>query len=318
LEGLFQEDGAGRTIQKKKTPFPSNWKPELDVTEELDDKKVSRFRQLIGILRWAVELGRLDIYYEVSVLSQFQAMPREGHLEAAYHMFGYLKGKQKVSMVFDWRFPDVDESVFQSGFDWEQFYGKLEEEIPSGMPTPHGYPVGIFCFVDSNHAGNVVTRRSHTGIIIYVNKAPILWFSKRQNTVETSTFGSEFIAMRIAKEMIVSLRYKLRMFGIPLDGPANVYCDNEGVVKNTSIPQSVLHKKHLSVAYHAIREAVAAGIMRVGKEDTETNLADILTKVLVQARRNKLLGRILYGPFYDPDDFPEVEGSRKKRRLNED
>jgi hypothetical protein len=66
------------------------------------------------------------------------------------------------------------------------------------------------CFVDADHAGCRVTRRSHTGIIIFVNRAPILWYSKRQNTVESSTFGSEFVAMRIAIEMIECLRYKLR------------------------------------------------------------------------------------------------------------
>ena len=120
-------------------------------------------------------------------------------------------------------------------------------------------------FVDSNHAGNVVTRRSHTGVLMFINGAPVIWCSERQNTVESSTFGSEFIAMRIARDMIVSLRCKLRMFGVPIEGPANVFCDNEGVVKNTSIPQSVLNKKHLSIACHAVGEAAAAGILRVGK-----------------------------------------------------
>ena len=81
-------------------------------------------------------------------------------------------------------------------------------------------------------------------ILIYVQNAPIVWYSKRQNTVVTlSSFGSEFIAMRIAKEMIVALPYKLRMFGVPLAGPTNIFCDNNGVVKNASIPQSTLLKK---------------------------------------------------------------------------
>jgi hypothetical protein len=79
------------------------------------------------------------------------------------------------------------------------------------------------------------------------------------------SFGRKFIALRIAKEMIVALRYKLRMFGVPVHGPANVFCDNNWVVKNTSIPQSMLQKKHNAINYHAICEAVAAGIMRVGK-----------------------------------------------------
>jgi hypothetical protein len=317
---LYDEDGTGRTIQKKKTPLPIGWKPELDVTKELNDAMVSKFRQLIGILRWAVELGRVDVLHETAVLSQFQALPREGHLEAAYHLFGYLKAKDKVKMGFDYRQPDIDETAFKHDCDWEPFYGEVEEELPTKMPKAYGYAVTTHVFVDSNHAGNMVTRRSHTGILIFVNKAPVMWFSKRQNTVETSTFGSEFVAMKIAKEMIVALRYKLRMFGIPIEGPTNVYCDNEGVVKNTSIPESVLGKKHLSIAYHAVREAVAAGIMRVAKENTLTNLADLFTKCLSQARRNKLLGSILYGPFFDPDLYPEEASSRKRKAedLEED
>jgi hypothetical protein len=94
--------------------------------------------------------------------------------------------------------------------------------------------VTISSFVDANHAGNVITRRSHTGIFLFVQNAPIIWFSKRQNTVEAATFGSKFVALRICKELIVALRYKLRMFGIPIDGPGNIFCDNHGVVQNAS------------------------------------------------------------------------------------
>ena len=68
--------------------------------------------------------------------------------------------------------------------------------------------------------------------------------------VETSTFGSEFVAMCIAVELIESLWYKLRMFGIPIDGPMNVYCDNEVVTKNVIYPESTLKNKHNSIACH--------------------------------------------------------------------
>lgn len=162
------------------------------------------------------------------------------------------------------------------------------------MPEPRGLEVTISCFVDANHAGNVKDRRSQTGILIFVNKAPIHWYSKRQATVESSTFGAEFCAMRVGADMIESLRYKLRMFGIPIDGPANVYCDNEAVYKNTVLPESTLKKKHHSIAYHRCRQAVAAGVMRVAKQGTTKNLADLFTKVLTVARRNFLLERFSY------------------------
>ena len=296
VQRLLTDDGYGLEIRKAKTPYPANYKPEMDVTEELNDDMISRFRQLIGILRWAVELGRVDIYLEVSVLSQYLASPREGHLETAYHIFAYLNAYPETKIVFDPTDPLVDESRFQQ-VDWTEQYGELEEELPARMPKPRGNGVTISCFVDSDHAGNQITRRSHSGILLFVNNAPITWFSKKQNTVETSTFGSELVAMRIAKEQIIALRYKLRMFGVPINGPANVYCDNQGVVKNTSLPESTLSKKHNAINYHTVREACAAGIMRVAKEPTETNLADLFTKPLSRMRREQLLSCIVWGPF---------------------
>ena len=92
----------------------------------------------------------------------------------------------------------------------------------------------------------------------------------------------------------MALRYKLRMFGVPVDGPADVYCNNAGVVKNASVPESMLSKKHNAINYHAVREAVAAGILRVGKEDGETNLADLLTKILTAKRRYELCWYIMW------------------------
>jgi hypothetical protein len=274
----------------------------------------SRYRQLIGIIRWAIELGRVDILYEVSIMSQYQAAPRIGHLEGLYHIFGHLKIRIKQKIVFDPTNIKMDETCFQANADWTEFYGDVTEELLIGMPEPRGKPVVITCFVDSNHAGNNVTRRSHTGILIFVQNAPIIFYSKRQNTVETSTFGSEFVAMRIAKEMIVALRYKMRMFGVPIDGPANVLCDNQGVVKITSIPESVLNKKHVSIAYHTVREVAAAGILRVGKEDTETNLADLFTKQLSQAQRNQLLACIVYGPYFRVEWTDELERRKEERQ----
>jgi hypothetical protein len=107
-------------------------------------------------------------------------------------------------------------------------------------------------------------------------------------------FGSEFIAAKIAVELIECLRYKLRMMGVPLDGPANVFCDNEAVVKNTTQPESTLKKKHNDIAYHRFREAQAAGTIRTTKEDGESDLADILTKCLPGPRLRELCGYILW------------------------
>jgi hypothetical protein len=100
-----------------------------------------------------------------------------------------------------------------------------------------------------------------------------------------ATFGSELVALWVCKELIVAMYYKLRMFGVEINGPVNVFCDNCSVVKNMSVPESTLMMKHNAINYHAVREMMAVGILRVGKEDGETNLADLLTKVITGQKR---------------------------------
>ena len=101
--------------------------------------------------------------------------------------------------------------------------------------------------MDANHAGNMANRRSHSRIIIYVNNSPIIWYSKQQNTVEASSFVSEFVALRFATGMIEALRYNLRCFRILVEGPAEVFCDTMSVVKNLSISTSALNKRHNAI-----------------------------------------------------------------------
>jgi hypothetical protein len=196
-------------------------------------------------------------------------------------------------MVFDDNLPHIDEQRFTPA-NWTEFYRYAKEAMPPNAPEPRGKAVDIYAFVDADHAGDRITRRSQTGILIFLNRAPILWYSKKQNTVETSTFGSEFVAMRIATELLESLRYKLRMMGVPINGPANVFCDNNAVVTNATIPESTLKRKHNSIAYHKVREAVAAGVIRVAKEHTDSNLADFLTKPLPAVKRKVFLESILF------------------------
>jgi len=251
----------------------TKYSPELDVTPELDENDTRLCQEWVGILRWAVELGRLDIYLEVSLISSHDAN--------ILHIFAYLKRRDKLTLAFDPRHPPIDENRFQE-YDWHDFYPDASEAIPDNLPEARGKEISITCFVDASHASNLKTRRSHTGILIFINRAPIIWYSKRQNTVKSSTFGSEFIALKTAIEMIIGLRFKLRCFGIQIDGSTNIMCDNEPVTKNVRIPQSTLSKKHNAVAYHKCREAVAANIYRCAHEPSPTNLADLFTKKRVQ------------------------------------
>jgi hypothetical protein len=149
-------------------------------------------------------------------------------------------------------------------------------------------------FVDSDHAGDLLTRRSRTGVLVYLNRAPIIWYSKKQNSVESSTFGSEFMALKTATEIVKGLWYKLRMTGIPIDGATHMRVDNMSVVNNTTSPDSGLRKKSNSIAYHFVRESVAAGWIRIGYESTHTNLADMLTKTQSGPERKRLADMVSF------------------------
>jgi hypothetical protein len=177
----------GRTLKTSaKSPFPSTtYCPETDTTDECDKEQASRYSQLIGVLRWAVELERINTYTEVSLLSQHLALPRVGHLEVVYHVFAYLNKHEKLSIIFDPTDP-VPVTPTQAKPNWSPFNDNLEEELPPRMPEPLGNAVNIHVFADAaNHSGNVVTCRSHTGILVFVQNSPIIWISRQQNTVET-------------------------------------------------------------------------------------------------------------------------------------
>ena len=277
------------------TPLSSNYRPELDVSDELTPGKAAYYQSLIGILRWMVELGRVDITCEVSMMSSHLALPREGHLQQLFHIFAYLKKNHNTEMVFDPSEPDIDLDEFKRE-NWDSSeYAQLEEEIPGNAPDARGMGFTITAYVDSDHAGDTITRRSRTGYIIYLNSAPVYWHSKKQNSVETSTFGAEFTAMKQCTEYLRGLRYKLRMMGIPVEGPCYVYGDNQSVLKNASLPDSVLKKKSNSIAYNFVREGSAMDEWRTSYINTQENVDDMLTKPLASGeKRTKFIRKVLY------------------------
>ena len=221
-------------------------------------------------------------------------MPREGHLDAIFHLFNYLEKRHNARIVFDPCYPTIDMTSFKE-CDWSSFYGNVQEAIPPNAPEPRGKDVDLRMFVDSDHAGDKRTRRSRTGFIIFLNMAPIVWFSKKQATIETSVFGAEFVAMKQGMECLRGLRYKLRMMGVAISGPSYIYGDNMSVIHNTQRPESMLKKKSNSICYHAIREAVAMGECLTGHVSTHDNPADICTKVIPGGRkRDHLVGLLLH------------------------
>jgi hypothetical protein len=154
-----------------------------------------------------------------------------------------------------------------------------------------GPRVRMTVYVDAVHAHDLVTRRSITGILILLNNTPIRWIYKRQKTVETSTYGSELVASRIATELIHEIRYMLQSLGVALDGTALMLGDNMSVVLNTTVPSSVLKKKHNAIVCQRVRETISARIMRFAYIKSEENVSDVLTKPLSNEKFHNYMKR---------------------------
>jgi len=170
----------------------------------------------------------------------------------------------------------------------QEYYPDAHEEWDPHWSEPKGKGVTITIFVDADHASNRSDRRSITGIIIFIETMLDKAFSKRQTLVEASTFGAEFGAARVAVEEAIATRHMMHCIGVPVNGPVGILCDYISVVLNTTGAGSALKKKHISIAYHMIREAIAAGIVTFRHIGTDDNVADIITKVLPGPRTNIL------------------------------
>jgi len=265
----------------QRTPMDSEYHPELDESPLCDPQHITKYKSLLGCANWIIILGRFDIQFAVTTLARYSNAPRQGHLKALQRVFGYLRKWNKGKIVIDIEDPPVrDEVKVTSGQNWSEMYPDAVEDIPTDMPVPKGRTATVTAYVDADHARDKVTRRSVTGVLLLINNTPLQWVSKRQPTVETSTYGAELIATRVAIDMIIEVRYKLRMLGVPIRGSALLLGDNMSVVLNTTIPASPLKKKHLSCAYHRIREAIAAGIIDYAHIESKDNMADIFTKPL--------------------------------------
>ena len=190
--------------------------------------------------------------------------------------------------------PNHEEYPYDDLNNWHDLYADAHFEVPEDALTSKGKPVRVTIWVDADHARDKVTCRSVSGIIMMVNSTVVRTFSKRQTTVESSTYGSELVASRIATDMAVEICYTLQMLGVPLDGSVLLLGDNKSVVLNTTIPSSALKKKHNAIAYHRVREAIAARIVRFCHVDTQVNLADVLTKPLHNDDFHRLVKPILF------------------------
>ena len=280
FELLMGDNNPKYQFSQYKTPMDKDYYPELDDSPLLNAEMHTRYQSMVGSLNWAVTIGRFDIQYSVTTMARYSHAPREGHLKAVVRIFGYLKKFRKAQLMIDPTLPDHSQFPYDDLSTWRDLYPDAEVETPKDAPKPKGEHVRITIWVDADHARDKVTCRSVTGVVVMLNSTIIKTYTKRQATVESSTYGSELVAARVATDLAMEITVTLQMLGVGIDGSALMLGDNKSVVINTTIPSSALKKKHQMVAYHRVREAVAARLIRFCHIESSRNVADVLTKPL--------------------------------------
>jgi hypothetical protein len=290
--------------------------PEIDTSEELDQSGIKTYQSMIGSLQWAISLGRFDIQTATMTMSRFRTAPKKGHLERLKRMYGYLRRFKTAAIRVRTEEPDFSKLPVQK-FDWaDSVYGKVIEEVPKDIPVPHGKPVITVTYVDANLYHDMLTGRSVTGILHFCNQTLVDWYSKRQACVQTATFGSEFVAARIAVDQIVDLRNTLRYLGVPLKERSFLFGDNQAVVNNCAIPHSTLSKRHNALSYHRVRESIAAGMVNFFWIDGKLNPADIVSKHWAYPQVWHLLQPILFFSGNTKDLIKDAPEEEKKEKGN--
>ena len=153
--------------------------------------------------------------------------------------FAYLKGKLNAELVLDPSYIEFKDDEFMKRNWVNSPYGVRELSLPSDAPIPLGLIFRIIAYVDADRAGDLKTRRSKTGLVVFLNNSPIYWMSKRQMSVKTSSYGSEFTATKQCCECVKGIWHKLQMMGIPCEFPCYIFGDNKSVLANSNILHSV-------------------------------------------------------------------------------
>ena len=264
--------------RKSRPPLEGGDHPELDTSELCDEHQTKQFQTLIGQLQWLISLGRFDIAVHVMSLSRFRAQSRKGHLDRAKRIVGYLLFLPDGAIRFRTGEPDFS-SLRDQEYDWTRtVYSGACEQIPHDIPKPLGKHVQTTHYVDANLHHDLATGKAVTAVLHFLNQTPIDAYTKRQSTVETATYGSEFVAARTAVDQIIDIRTTLRYLGVPIRDMSYMFGDNRSVVTSSTIPNSTISKRHHLASYHRVREAIAAKFISFHWKDGKSNPADILSK----------------------------------------
>ena len=211
---------------------------------------------MIGQLQWAISLGRYDILEHVMSMSRFRLEPKIGHLERMKRLYGYLVKTKHFTISYRTREPIYSHLPNQE-HDWPRaVYGNVKGEFPHDIPKPLGNRVATTTFLDANLLHHIITRESVRAVLHLINTTPADGYSKRQATVETVTYGSEFVAAKTETEKIMDLRNTLRYLGVPIMTKEYMFGDNKSVVMcavvNIPIDQVEGHAPGMFLVYRVL------------------------------------------------------------------
>jgi len=263
---------------KPLSPLEKGDHPEIDDSEFLDDDGTQTYQSLVGSLQWSISIGWFDIVTAVMTMSSFRAQPRIGHLKRVKRICGYLYKTKDAAICIKVGEPDYSDLAEEEYDGASTIYGDVSEILPKDAPVPLGNFVMLSHYVDANLYHDMLTGRSVTGILHYLNKMPINWYFKKQATIETATYGSELVSARLAVDQIVDLRLTLQYLRVPIREKSYLFGDNKLVVNSSAKPHLKLHKRHNALSFHWVCEAVTSHYVSFTFRDGEYNPADILSK----------------------------------------
>jgi transposase InsO family protein len=225
---------------------PADPHARLSNNAERDPKDSFPFREAVGSLMFAATCTRPDIAFAVNQVAQFSTNPAKAHWEAVKRILSYLRG------------------TITSGI----CYGGVQERNM------------LLTYSDSDYAGDLVTRKSTTGVFCFLNGAPVSWSSHRQDCVSLSSTEAEYVAASAATKTVIWFRQLLDDIGWEQKSPTTLLCDNQGAISLVKNSGHQARTKHIDVKYHHIRNMVKEGVIHIQYIHTSQQLADILTKPL--------------------------------------
>ena len=261
-----------------RTPLDKNDHPELDDTELLIGESIQHYITMVGQLQWLVTLGRFDIHAQVTTMSRFRSAPKKGHLEKLQRIYGYVLKTKHCSTRYRTEEPDYSYLPNMKYDGSYTVYGNVQEIFPNNCPKPLGKSVSTTTTLDANLLHCLATGASLTACLHFCNHTPTDWYSKKQATVETATYGYEFVAAKTATEQIMDMRYTLRYLGVPITSKSYMFGNNRSVITSATLPHSTLSKRHNILAFQRVRKAIAAKIIDFHWIQSDNNLSDMLSK----------------------------------------